>query len=128
MGRRLHALRQATEANNTTGVNFGRGEIKMTDAKTLKLKRQSRDKWRKIVEDLSRQGPKLHPKLDSNDCGYCEINRVEIDGCGGCCLNSERLCDGGRGGAFDVVDDFYTEYIDCVAAIEWDIKKSEKKK
>ena len=66
----------------------------MTDKEILKLKRQSRDKWRKIVEDLSRQGPKLHPRLDADDCGYCKIqNRVMVGllDCGDCCLTGEGL-------------------------------------
>ncbi len=110
----------------------------MTDKETLKLKRQSRDKWRKIVEDLSRQGPRLHPRLDSDDCGYCKINRVGNNGCCGCCLDSDMLCRSGRGAAFDVVNDFYAECMERIEAlrgakkilvtVERDIKKSEKKK
>lgn len=110
----------------------------MTKKETLKLKQQSRDKWRKIVKDLGWQSPKLHPKLTASDCGYCKIYEAQDDYCCGCCLIGEGLCRDGSGDAFEAVRDFYEDYVGTVealrgakkilVAIERDIKKSEKKK
>lgn len=70
-------------------------------------KEQSRDKWRKIVEDLERNKPELVPTFGANTCGYCFLY---LDGqkavpqgsraCVGCVLMTYDLCHGGIGDAY----------------------------
>ena len=85
----------------------------MTKPEELKLKKQDRAKWRRIVKDLCSDKPKLEVKLGCSSCGYCLIQGItgEIDPCRsvcrGCCLSRKSLCNSGMGTAYFAVNYYY---------------------
>lgn len=81
----------------------------MTKAEILKLKRQSRAKWRKIVKDLCFSRPRLCPRFTHENCSYCWIYKIgkAVYDCSQCVLGDIALCDTGGGAAFRLVCSFY---------------------
>lgn len=94
----------------------------MAKTKILKLKEQSRAKWRRIVKDLCSDNPKLEVSLGCDSCGYCLILGVDDpcqSACRGCCLFRKSLCNAGHGAAYRAVSDYYFNCSgDCIAALE----------
>ena len=121
----------------------------MTPKQELRHKKTSLTKWRGMAKDLGLEQPKLKPKLDCKDCGYCLI-RLKPDkydsklypnsGCRGCVLDKPMLCRGGDGMAYQNTDRYYdglhpeifkkTAQLSValmVAVIERDVERTEAK-
>ena len=89
----------------------------MTPKQILRHKKKSLTKWRGMAKDLGLEQPKLKPKLDCKDCGYCRIrlkpakygSRLYPNSeCHGCVLDKPMLCHRGGGAAFRNTDGYYS--------------------
>lgn len=88
-------------------------EPESSEARTARLKEESRQKWASIVEDLQQETKHRQFGFGYRDCGYCQLylEPEKSEHCLGCPLIQKSLCYFGNGTAYRIVSGYYRDLL-----------------